>query len=749
MSSHLPILDILQETDQVTDWFSLGVFLKMLSKVLKDIERRFSDEGLQRCKIELFSSWVERDLDASWEQIALALEKCNQNATADRIRKCHLPPSLLAVTSQSLPPPQSIDDQPAPAAAVKTVVVEEEKVVEFRKIEISYARLAYSLKTSLDEKQVPLLKIHYFLEELLELDEGELSRASTVGDLFQLIKPHYCFLNTAILGDIIDVFIGEPLKHQLDEYKCQLKSFKESTSMSLLHEIGPQCSPSVGAPQVTIKLTNCWLKVTIKCFERFVEQIFEEHSTTLANIKVKKGCICVTWLARKSAIPSLIAQAQEKTDFMKLVGVLGLSISDIVILEQEEEADTFLSSALLRATRTDCVDAVDMLLYLGADPNTITENDQLTPLMVACLEAGNIEIAKLLLQARANINQQNKTGFTALILACNSETPNNDLVRLLIQSGADISIKTSELQRTALMVAAQCGHTSIVQYLLDEGAPVNTQDAKGVTSLMLASWKDHSEVVRVLINYGADVNIHDVLAKGTNFTALTYACNHQRTVCVDLLLAGGADPNLCGRLSPLSAACIADRGQPMDPTILDKLLSAGANPNTQIAELGNTALINAAVYGYEKGVEILLNAAADVNIQNSYGHTALHYAADRGHLAVCKILLASGALATTIASDGNTPLDLALDNDHHKVCELLRATMHSDPPATLPVTKEKPVEDRLQPHKTRRTILPSIKPRRSILPFIASISQYFKDLLLPDRAIKLRHSNQTQQAADN
>ena len=80
--------------------------------------------------------------------------------------------------------------------------------------------------------------------------------------------------------------------------------------------------------------------------------------------------------------------------------------------------------------------------------------------------------------------------------------------------------------------------------------------------------------------------------------------------------------------------------------------------------------------------------------------------------------------------------------------------MHSDSPATLPTTKEKPVEDRSQPHKTRRTILPSLKPRRSILPSIASISQYFKDLLLPDRAIKLRHtdSNQTQQehtTADN
>ena len=60
-------------------------------------------------------------------------------------------------------------------------------------------------------------------------------------------------------------------------------------------------------------------------------------------------------------------------------------------------------------------------------------------------------------------------------------------------------------------------NTSIVQYLLDECAPVNTQHVNGVTSLMIASQGGHSEVVRVLINYGADVNL---LAKDPNVTAL-------------------------------------------------------------------------------------------------------------------------------------------------------------------------------------------------------------------------------------
>ena len=539
------------------------------------------------------------------------------------------------------------------------------------------------------------------------------------------------------------------MKHQLEEYEHQLDDFKESTSMSLLQEIGPQCSPSVGLPQVTIKLAKCWQRVTIKRFQRLVEQIFKENSTALANIRVETGCICVTWLARKSAIPSLVAQAQEKTELMQLVGVLRMSISEIDILEQEKEEDTFFfSSALDQATRAECVDAVVILLsILEADPNS-SDSEGVTPLIIAC-GYGNIRIATLLLQARANINQQTNIGATALMLACYSETPHNDLMRLLVQSGADISIK-GEQQRTALMYAAERGHTSIVQYLLDEGAPVDTQDVDGVTSLMLASELGHSDIVRVLINYGADVNI---LAKDPNVTPLIAACYYQRTVCVDLLLAGGADPKQCCRLSPLSAACIIDHDKPMDSTILGKLLSAGADPNIQ-AEHGHTPLMQAAAYGYDKGVEILLNAAADVNIQNSYG-TALHCAAGWGHLAVSKMLLASGAQASLTNSYGCTPLDLALDNGHHKVCELLRTSMDSDLPRTTQETVntqpshteiDKPVQDSPRPQKAHRSnILPTIKPRRSILPSIASVGRLFKNLLLPDRAIKLRHSNQTQE----
>ena len=75
------------------------------------------------------------------------------------------------------------------------------------------------------------------------------------------------------------------------------------------------------------------------------------------------------------------------------------------------------------------------------------------------------------------------------------------------------------------------GNTSIVQYLLDEGAPVNTQDEDGVTSLMLASQYGHPETVRVLLDYGSDANM---LAWSEEIyqTALMSAYAKQRTLGV-------------------------------------------------------------------------------------------------------------------------------------------------------------------------------------------------------------------------
>ena len=513
MSLQISLLDLLGETDQITDWYMLGMYLKLPRGRLTEIEIQFREHGPRRCKLEMFDLWMNLNPDASWELIALALENFGNTTLAEHIREQHPPVA-----------PSEVDPAPRGEPESVTIRLEKEKVKHFRTLEKEFAIITTDLKTVLEEK-VSLTKLARFLMELLDEDEKspceKLLQATSIDKLFLLIKPHYSFLSTGILEDIIDKFVGEPLKQQLKQYEEQLDEFAETTKMSLLQKIQSQRpSCATNPPAVVFKLNGAWPSVTIKHFDKFVNQIFEENSRNLSHIQVKSGCICVSWFARRSALPGLVAQAKQKVEFIRHVGVLRLSVGNTIILEQleKEEENNDLYSLLLRATTADCAQAVEFLLSIGTDPNCTSENED-TPLIIACRNE-SISIANMLLTARANVNLQNKQGCTALIVVCCAEVPNESLVRMLVQAGAEVNIPSGEIQvslpdeekavvrthMTALMLAAQGGHTNIVQYLLDEGADVNKLDAYGSSALMYASSHGHTETVRLLLSYGADVN---------------------------------------------------------------------------------------------------------------------------------------------------------------------------------------------------------------------------------------------------
>ena len=681
-SPELCIVSFLEETAEVTDWYMLGLYMGVPQKDLAQIEKQSSSQGSARCRAELFGVWMKRTPNASWELIAAALGKLGETVLAEKIRsRC----VMLVSSSQA----------GLVASSTVRVVIDKSLVVRFSTVEREFASLVTNLKMSLKKNNVSLKELECFLDIRLDLD-GELSQVTSINDLLQQIRPHFCLFNTVVLKDIIEKFIGKPLKQQLEEYESMLKEFTESAEISLLKEVEfLNHSHSTDMPQVIFKLTGFWPSVTIKRFQRFVDHIFEANSSALTNIRVKQGCICVTWYTRKSMIASLTAQAQEKVLFMRHVGVMSLSIGDTVILEREEETETDLNTALIQAITADCTEAVEFLLFLGADPN-YTSTCETTPLILACAN-NSFGISKLLLDGGADVNAQvtDKSTSTALKVVCSLVAPIRiDIVQLLVESGARLVIPGEEI--TALAFATIHGHTDIVQYLVSAGAPVDAPNEDGVTSLICACRNNHSEIAHFLLTHGADPNIQDQ----NNTTALHYACYNQKTECVELLLAHGADPNIRGtnKVTALTFACGNEQSRcTMDPSIPVLLLSAGADPSAQNNE-GSTALIIASLSGYKEGVSVLLNAGANVNIQNIFGATALHEATKNGSLTISELLLASGAQSSLVDSAGMTPLDYALDNNHHDVCQLLLANMDSNPlPAVTESTDASPLPTRQEP----------------------------------------------------
>lgn len=74
---------------------------------------------------------------------------------------------------------------------------------------------------------------------------------------------------------------------------------------------------------------------------------------------------------------------------------------------------------------------------------------------------------------------------------------------MLIGKGALVNSRESRNGATPLMVAAFEGHEDVVRILLEAGADVNAKDAEGNTALSLATTRGHQDVIKLLKAKGA------------------------------------------------------------------------------------------------------------------------------------------------------------------------------------------------------------------------------------------------------
>jgi ankyrin repeat protein len=129
-----------------------------------------------------------------------------------------------------------------------------------------------------------------------------------------------------------------------------------------------------------------------------------------------------------------------------------------------------------------------------------------------------------------------------------------DMVRWLIERGADVNAPSPKDGRAALLWAAQKGHIDIVDALIGAGADVNAGDAVGIVPLQWASENGHTDVVRILVESGARVDRREA-ESGQGLMHRVSIYGHVEIA--RLLLSRGADPvgkDAAGR-APVYYAC--------------------------------------------------------------------------------------------------------------------------------------------------------------------------------------------------
>ena len=107
----------------------------------------------------------------------------------------------------------------------------------------------------------------------------------------------------------------------------------------------------------------------------------------------------------------------------------------------------------------------------------------------------DLDRAKAAIAAGASVNAQIIT-TTILIIAANQSSI--DIVRLLLDKGANVNATTEDTGNTALIYAASNGHRDIVRLLLKMGANIDHANKAGFTALNSVRRLGRTEIAKIL-----------------------------------------------------------------------------------------------------------------------------------------------------------------------------------------------------------------------------------------------------------
>ena len=236
----------------------------------------------------------------------------------------------------------------------------------------------------------------------------------------------------------------------------------------------------------------------------------------------------------------------------------------------------------------------------------------LTPLVFAARE-GDLESAKLLVDAGAPINQVTEYGWTPLLTAINNR--NYQLAKFLLEKGADPNI------------ANKGGWTPL--YLATDNRNIEGGDYPVPKGDM-----DHLDIITLLLEKGADPNkkVKDNTLTRTIFTMQWFfedgatpfirAAQSSDTVLMKLLLEYKADPKavttlgdnaltVCGGIGWVEGVTY-ERSHKENLEAMRMLLDLGLDPNYANNE-GRTPLMGAAMKGRTEVIQLLVDRGAKLD----------------------------------------------------------------------------------------------------------------------------------------
>lgn len=322
----------------------------------------------------------------------------------------------------------------------------------------------------------------------------------------------------------------------------------------------------------------------------------------------------------------------------------------------------------------------------GADVNLV--NDAGWPPLMFAVREGYLEIARILISNGAVVNFKDIKSRTPMYLAAYHNRPKvGDLLLenyadtdgpllmangvkmmdFLFERGADVDSQDKE-GFTSTIMASRDGQFDTLLFLIDNRGNVKLKTKTGLTALHFAAERSFDEIAKLLIQYGADVDAKD----GSGTTVLISAALNGHTDIGKLLLQNKVDVSAKDNSGTTALMASAANGR----TEMVKLLIKNDAHIHEMDNSGATALMSAAVYGFAECVKLLLENGANIDARDASDTTVLMAAAKNDQIEIVNMLVEDGADVTLEDSEGYTASYFARTNEIKKI--LLAASKKSE-----------------------------------------------------------------------
>ena len=216
---------------------------------------------------------------------------------------------------------------------------------------------------------------------------------------------------------------------------------------------------------------------------------------------------------------------------------------------------------------------------------------------------------------------------------------------------------------TILLWAYREGHLELVRLILEKGADINYQnDVTGETALIHSSKAGHFEIAQMLVKNGSNTQAKD----NTGEDAVLWGCTKGHLDIVKMLMTNNTSPD-----SKEKNDCLISASHSRNKELIDFLINNYNVNINAIDEHGETALMVATMTGNNEIMRILIDNGANVNINDKRGRNALMLSVQTGNLELAEFLIKNGADVNNKDNNGESSLMFATKAGHIRLVELL------------------------------------------------------------------------------